>query len=120
MTLDPKRDVSDQDLSGAIRDMHSARSGITAFAGGGQANATLITASHNRVGTVASAADSVRLPPALPGMSIFIANRGANSMNVFPATGGTINALSANAAFAMAAGATDMFVCCQAGAWDTV
>lgn len=120
MTLDPKRDISDSDVPAAIRDMYSAASGIVAHAGGGQADATVLAASFNRVATVATAADSVKLPAALPGMSLVVANRGANSMNVFPATGGTINALSANAAFAMAANATALFVCAQAGAWETV
>jgi hypothetical protein len=43
-----------------------------------------------------------------------------DSMNVFPATGETINALSANAAYAVAATKCVMFVCGTAGKWDTI
>lgn len=99
---------------------------ITAFAGGGQTSAVLLTSSLNRVTTVGSANDSVRLPlcqDAAPttgggqpnkttGMIMYVVNAAAsNSMNVFPATGGSINALSANSAYAVAANKTVGFVC---------
>lgn len=100
---------------------------ITAFAGGGQASAVVLTSAVNRVTTVASAADSVKLPlcqtgPASGigggqpvntlGQMMYVINAAAaNSMNVYPATGGAINALSANAAYAVAANKTVGFVC---------
>lgn len=95
--------------------------GITAFATGGQANAVALTSTINRVTTVATAADSVRLPAAVAGAVVFVANAAAaNSMNVFPATGEAINALSANAAFAMAANTRAMFFCAVNGVWSAV
>ena len=39
----------------------STETGITAFAGGGQTNATQLTATYNEVTVVASAGDSVKL-----------------------------------------------------------
>jgi hypothetical protein len=120
MTLNPKLHLDASDIPGAIRDMVTARTGITAFAGGGQADATVLGAAFNRVTTVATAADSVKLPAARAGASLVVTNAGAESMNVFPATGQSINALSANAAFAMAAGVTRMFVCSVAGVWNTI
>jgi len=118
MTITPKTSLDPSDISGYVRDASSTRSGIVARAGGGQANATLIAATYNRVLTVATAGDSVRLPRARPGVEIFIANRGANSLNVFPATGDFINALAANAAFARAAGTMSSFICVLAGRWE--
>lgn len=84
----------------------SANGNVTAFAGGGQASATLLGNVINRIVTVATAGDSVRLPLAGAGLQITIANSSANSLNVFPAVGDTINALGANAALALASGKT--------------
>ena len=94
---------------------------ITAKAGGGQATAILLTAAMNRVTTVGSSADSVRLPPSVVGLDVVVINAAAsNSMNVYPATGEAINALSANTAFAVAANKVCTFYCCTAGTWHTL
>lgn len=92
--------------------------GITAFAGGGQASAILLSRLLNRVSIVATAADSVKLPTAVAGLSLTVMNGAAvNSLNTFPSTGDAINALGANAAFAMAAGAIIIFYCFTNGQW---
>lgn len=102
-----------------------ATDNVTAHAGGGQANGVPVTTPLFRVTTVGSAADSITLPNAIRGMEILVLNdAAANSMNVFPATGETINAGAANAALAVAAqngagtGPT-IFVCYTNGAWRT-
>lgn len=98
----------------------SSADALTAHAGGGQANALAITTQIARVTTVASAADSVKLPAATPGLEITVINAAAlNSMNVFPATGDAINALGANAAFALAAGKVVTFYSTVAGQWHS-
>jgi hypothetical protein len=101
---------------------------ITAFAGGGQTSAVLLTSSFNRVSVVASANDSVKLPICTStgpttgvgagqptktlGMVMYVVNAAAaNSMNVFPSSGGLINALSADSAYAVAANKTVGFIC---------
>lgn len=95
--------------------------GLTALANGGQTGATALTADWNRVTTVASAADSVMLPPAVVGKSVFVANAAAtNSMNVFPASGEYINILSQNAALAVAAGKAAEFRCIVTGKWSAI
>lgn len=107
--------------------------GLTAHAGGGQANGVLITASVTRFTTVATLADSATLPATsiagteinnniLNGLclELEIANAGANSMNIFPAVGEQINALGANAAFALAAGKTAYFTSTNSGQWHAV
>ncbi len=100
----------------------SVSDGLTAHAGGGQGSALQLTSMVNRVTTVASAADSVILPSNTPGLQIFVANAAAtNSMNVFPPTGGQINALSTNAAFAVAAGKNATFTCFNSsGNWHAI
>lgn len=120
MTVYPKTDVDDQDTRGVLADMMSAVSGITASATSNQAGATPLTRTINRITTVASAGDSVRLPAALPGAMILVKNTTATSMDVFPATGENINALADNAAFAVGATTSRMFFCALAGTWETL
>lgn len=95
--------------------------GLTAHAGGGQASALQLTAGINRVTTVATAADSVKLPAAKAGAQIVVINAdAADSMNVFPTSGDKINALAADAAFAMAANKTAHFYCAVDGTWNSI
>lgn len=99
----------------------STANGLTAAAGGGQSGALQLSAYANRVTTVATAADSVRLPAALPGAQVVVINAAAaNSMNVFPQTGDAINALAANTALAVAANKTLLAFCAVAGIWNTI
>ena len=95
--------------------------GLTALAGGGQTGATKLSATFNRITTVASANDSAVLPAAAPGLTITVKNAAAsNSMNVYPGVGDAINALSVNTAFAVAAGKCAQFNCMVAGTWDSI
>ena len=99
----------------------SYAAGLAAHAGGGQGAALALTKDFNRITTVATAGDSVLLPDAVHGRSIFVKNAHAtNSLNVFPKTGENINALSANAAYALAATKGALFVCVVNGTWDTI
>ena len=99
----------------------SYTSSVTAKAGGGQSPGTPLTTVLTRVTTVATAADSVTLPVAMPGMQITVANAAAaNSLNVFPNTGDAINALGANTAFSVVAGKNVSFYCMVAGFWHAI
>ena len=98
----------------------SYQNGLTALAGGGQTGATLISRTFTRFTTVATTADSALLPAASAGLTYTVKNAGANSMNVFPNVGDAINALSANAAFAVAAGKAAQFFCVVNGTWDAI
>ena len=91
--------------------------GLTAFAGGGQASATPLTGVSNVVAVCATLADSVLLPKADKGDEIWVRNNGAASCNVFPRTGGAINGAAADAAFAVAAAKTAVFKCFGADTW---
>lgn len=113
--------VDPSDIPAALYDRDSTANAITAYSGGGQANAVALTATYNRVTTVAAAGDSVKLPAAKAGSRVVVFNKAAtNSMNVFPSTGDAVNALSANAAYAVAATKGVEFVCCVDGTWDTI
>jgi hypothetical protein len=90
---------------------------LRALAGGGQSQIPLDgSSSFHRVTTVASNNDSVTLPASQSGIIYIVANAtGTNSLNVFPAKSEQINALGANAAFAVAAGRVAFFICATAG-----
>jgi len=65
--------------------------GITAYATGGQANATELTTRFNSVDTVATAEDSVKLTDALTGKKIYVLNNTATTLSIYPASGEKIN-----------------------------
>lgn len=82
---------------------------LTALAGGAQAG-TALNLGYNRFTVVVTAGDSAQLPAVSGGVMVVVTNADASdSMNVFPQTGGIINAGAANAAFAVAAGKTAIF-----------
>lgn len=92
---------------------------VAAHAGGGQTSATQLTYGYTEIITVTTALDSVKLPAGVIGAKITLLNKGANIANVFPATGGTINGGSANAAIPIAPGVTLGFTCIDGTDWET-
>jgi pyruvate/2-oxoacid:ferredoxin oxidoreductase alpha subunit len=96
----------------------SVETGITAAAGGTQAGARALTKTINHVTTVATAADSVKLPSSEVGMVIHVVNgAAANSMQVFGAGTDTINDVATATGVAQAAGKSATYVCPVAGKW---
>lgn len=94
-------------------------SAITATPSGSITTSYLLTAGLNRVTTVATAADGVRLPECRGGKVIIVINAAAsNAMNVFPyVSTETINALTAGTAFSVAANKMVIFSCAIDGRW---
>jgi hypothetical protein len=112
----------------------SAKSGITALAGGGQiigaGNSNVCSAYISEVSVVATANDSVILPVGIPGTEVTIINDGANSLQVFgqptnatTGVGETIAAHGSTAQTATATGValpsanTGVFSCFAPGKW---
>jgi hypothetical protein len=95
-------------------------SAAVSAAGTTQGTATGLVSNINNVTVVTAAAAGVRLPTAVAGMRILIRNSDSLDMlSIYPATGGTINALSANAAFTIIAGATIELMATTATQWYT-
>lgn len=88
---------------------YKSATSITAFAGGGQGSATALTAETNFVTTVGTAADSVKLITSALGSHQVVFNAGANSVRIFPQSGGAIDALGTNAGYDLAAGSSREF-----------
>lgn len=104
-------------LSGLVIDSISA---AVSAAGATQATATALVSNINNVTVVAAAADGVRLPTAVAGMRILIRNSDAlDTLKIYPATGGQINALGANTASTLVAGMTIELMATTATQWYT-
>jgi hypothetical protein len=104
-------------LNGLVIDSISA---AVSAAGTTQGTATGLVSNINNVTVVTAAAAGVRLPTAVAGMRILIRNSDSLDMlSIYPATGGTINALAANAAFTIIAGATIELMATTATQWYT-
>jgi hypothetical protein len=112
----------------AFTDAHKARvddligqlTGITAFAGGGQASATVLTKHFNFVDTVGSIGDSVKLPVGTAGATIVVKNRTATSLDLFPQSGVQIDALGADVALAIPGGDVYTLFCISPTQWETI
>jgi hypothetical protein len=104
-------------LNGLVIDSISA---AVSAAGTTQGTATGLVSNINNVTVVTAAAAGVRLPTAVAGMRILVRNSdSADTLSIYPATGGTINALAANAAFTLAAGSAIELMATTATQWYT-
>lgn len=94
---------------------------VTAHAGGGQGSATLLTSVLNLLTTVASANDSVKLPPATgSGKYRYVRNTdNTNAAALFPSTGDQINELGANNALTLAHNTSARLWDTAPGQWDS-
>lgn len=95
-----------------------AADGITASTSQSQGQQPL-TASVNLVATVANASDTVTLPAAAAGRVCMIRNEGANTLQIFPASGDAIDGGAADAAITLAADAALILVAIDATDWYT-
>jgi hypothetical protein len=103
----------------------SAAGGLVASATQTQAGATPINTMYASFGTVGSAGNAARLPPAKSGLSITVFNETATSMQVFPAGaaqggvagGDKINTQAQNASLAVVQFTPQIFTCLVDGTW---
>jgi hypothetical protein len=102
-------------LNGAVVNNNNAVSA----AGSDQAGATALTVDYNVVTTVAASA-GVKLPTATAGRRIVIVNKGANTLSIYPATGGAIDAVSANAAIQVAANGSIELMASSSTQWYSI
>lgn len=85
--------------------------GITATASGTQATATLLPDGCNEVTVCATNGDSVKLPPAVGGMTVFVANQGAATLQVYGSGIDTINNVATATGVSMTTGKNAVFFC---------
>jgi hypothetical protein len=111
-------DIAVDDLTSTGELTLSASATVTA-AGSDQSGATSLTKTYNIV-TTATADQGVKLPSAATGKMTTVVNNTSVSIKIYPATSESINALSANAAKSLAAGATIDLVCVSGTAWKSL
>jgi len=71
----------------------------------------------NIVSVCANANDTVTLPSAASGMTIYIRNNGAQTLQIFPASGDAINGGAADASVTLAAGASVTYRAADSTNW---
>ena len=76
-----------------------------------------LTSDYNVITTAASAPSGVTLPTATVGRRIIIVNKGANAVNIYPATGAAIDALAANASIQLAVNGVMMLNAASTTLW---
>jgi hypothetical protein len=79
-----------------------------------------LTKEINVVSTVSSGANGVVLPTAVAGIVLIVNNTSANTLNVYPATGGAVNSGSTNAAYSHVSGASIQYYATSGTQWYTV
>jgi hypothetical protein len=105
------------DLQGAVFALDNTETGITAHSGGGQSSAYQLSKVVSIVGTVGTAADSVKLPAPSKVGQIAIVHNGAasNSMQVYGSGTDTINGVATGTGVAQAAGKMAIYVATSTG-----
>lgn len=106
----------------------SEATGVTAFAGGGQTNATLLQDGCNNISTVGTALDSVKLPPAIGGTLVLVANNGGKPVQIFGSGIDTIDGIATATGMTLGATKNALFFCTKtanaanatAGTWVVV
>lgn len=88
-------------------------------AGTNQATATALTATYNEVGT-ATGTTGVQLPTPQIGMApVWVFNRTANAVLIYPTSGGFIESLGVNVAYSLPSGKDQMFIPIASVLWYT-
>lgn len=99
--------------------LESAQDNITATAGGGQANAYPLTCQTSRVTVVATAGDSVILPPSTAGLELLVINHGNNPMQVFGLGSDQINDVASSTGVSQMQNSFVLYSCASPGNWYT-
>lgn len=76
-----------------------------------------LTTDYNIVTTTTASPSGVTLPTATQGRRILIVNKGTNAINVYPASGGAIDALGANAAISLPVNGVLEFIASSTTQW---
>lgn len=109
-TGDTPTEAQFQDLMDSIpnfqddEDHYAKEINITAFNGGGQANAYVLTKHISVITTVANHLDSVKMPTGDIIRTFLVLNYGANAVNLYPPIGGRFNNLAINAPYNIGVG----------------
>lgn len=99
--------------------IESFANGITANATQTQAAATQLTAEVNRITTVATSGDGVKLPASVPGLTVYVINKGANPMQVYGLGADLIDSVAAATGVSQMQSSMVIYSCTVTGQWDS-
>lgn len=98
--------------------LFQTQSTAVSAAGATQGTATALTSRYNIVTTVAASTGVILQTPTSPfGQEVYVANRGANALNIYPNTGAAIGSGATNAAVVLPIGQEVTFVAISATQW---
>lgn len=109
-TGDTPTEAQFQDLIDSIpnfqddQDAYGKEINITAFNGGGQANAYILTKHISVITVAANPLDSIKLPIGNKVRTFLVLNYSGNAVNIYPPVGGRFNNLAINAPYNMGIG----------------
>jgi hypothetical protein len=103
------------EATGVIVD-HQLTAGLTASTTQTQGQGALVS-TYNEVATVANANDTVTLPTAVVGRRCVVINNGANTLQIFPASGDNLGA-GVDTAETIASGTSKEYIAYDATNWD--
>lgn len=109
-------DVDIDSGTGLVR--HNVTEGITASTTQTQGQGAL-TAEVNEVATVANTNDTVTLPSAVAGYRVVVINNGANTLQIFPASGDNLG-VGVDTATTLAAGSNVVYQAYNATNWESI
>ena len=114
----PSRQLLPGDWANAVTDALVSSQAVVATPSGTQATSILLNAAQVNITAVATAADGVKLPPAIAGMEISIVNSdAADAAQIFASGSDTINATAGATGVSLAAGAAIILRCIKTGNW---
>jgi hypothetical protein len=97
---------------------YKATTGITAHSGGGQGSAVALVSDRNFVTTSGADHDSVKLPTGALGYDLVVVNASAtHSVDIYPTSGGQIDALGTDQPYTLAAASVRRFYGQSATQW---
>ncbi len=103
-----------------MQDVNGVTTGLTAATTQTQGAGIALTTEFNVVTTCANANDAATLPPAVAGRRVTVCNRGAQTLQLFPASGDAIDAGAGDASTTITAASKKTFIAVDATTWYTV
>ena len=120
LSLDPgPRLIPGESVRDLAAGQFNYQNDLVARAGGGQTNATQLMGGVNEILTCASGNDSVKLPRAVPGRTVILANNGAQTTAIFPleTAGVTIDGAASKT---LATAKNMILFCISPTEWETI
>lgn len=106
--------------TGEMLNAANVETGITASTTQTQVGGYALTKRFSIVATAANTNDAVTLPTGTTGRTVTVVNNGANTIKIFPPSGGNISGAGANTAVTQATTVNKTYYCYDGTNWATL